>query len=83
MDEKQAFEKVNELLENTDYPLKITSMADIEDFLLDDENRRFEEYAVIGRIYDDLRGKPEIDRYPDVSIRKEEEEHGDKGSSLY
>ncbi|MFZ5988902.1 MAG: hypothetical protein ACOYWZ_17490 [Bacillota bacterium] len=66
MDEKQAFSKINELLEVTDYPIRITSVGDIEDFLLDDANRRFEEYAVIGRIYDDLRGRPEIDRYNDV-----------------
>ena len=74
MDEKQAFERINELLEPTDYPVKITSMADIDDFLLDDDNRRFEQYAVIGRIYDNLQGRPEIDRYSDVSMPKEEEQ---------
>ncbi len=74
MDEKQLFDKINEMLEVTDYPVKITSVADIDDFLLDDDNRRFEQYEVIGRMYDDLRGKPEIDRYPDVSIEKEEEQ---------
>ncbi|GEM_PF-974114 len=75
MDEKQVFDKINELLEDTDYPVKITSVADIDDFLLDDDNRRFEQYEVIGRMYDDLREKPEIDRYSDVSIEKEEEQH--------
>ena len=83
MDTKQTFEKVNELLEDTDYPVRITSMADIEDFLLDDNNRRFEEYAVIGRMYDDMRGKPEIDRYSDVSFDEEEEQHqGEKETSI-
>ncbi len=75
MDEKQVYDTINELLEDTDYPVKITSVADLDDFLLDDANRRFEQYEVIGRMYDDLRGKPEIDRYPDVSIEKEEEQH--------
>ncbi len=74
MNEKQVFDKINELLEDTDYPLKISSIADIDDFLLDDDNRRLEQYEVIGRMYDDLRGKPEIDRYPDVSIPKEAEQ---------
>lgn len=74
MDEKQVFDKINELLEDTDYPVKITSVGDIDDFLLDDDNRRFEQYEVIGRMYDDLRGKPEIDRYQDVSVQKEAEE---------
>lgn len=74
MDENQTFQKINELLINTDYPVRITSVADIEDFLLDDDNRRFEEYPVIGRMYDDLRGKPEIDRYLDVSMQKDAEQ---------
>lgn len=74
MDEKQTFDKINDLLEETDYPLKIESVADIDDFLLDDDNRRFEQYAVIGRIYDDLRGKPEVDRYADVGVSKEGEQ---------
>ena len=74
MDEQKVFDKMNELLTETDYPVKITSVADVDDFLLDDDNRRFEQYAVIGRMYDDLRGKPEIDRYQDVSIPKEAEQ---------
>jgi len=74
MNENQAFEKINELLYDTDYPVRITSVGDIDDFLLDDDNRRFEQFAVIGRIYDDLVGKPEIDRYSDVSMMKDEEE---------
>lgn len=66
MDENQIFSKINELLEDTDYPTRITSRADIDDFLLDDSNRRFEFYATIGRLYDDLREKPQIDRYKDI-----------------
>lgn len=74
MNEKQVFDKINELLADTDYPVKITSIGDLDDFLLDDDNRRFEQYAAIGRMYDDLRGKPEIDRYNDVSVSKEAEQ---------
>ncbi len=74
MDERQVFYKINEMLYETDYPVKITSVADLDDFLLDDDNRRFEQYEEIGRLYDDLRGKPEIDRYADVSMPKEAEQ---------
>lgn len=76
MNQKEAFDKINEMLEITDYPITIRSMGDIEDFLLDDNNRRLtEQYAVIGRIYDDLRGRPEIDRYPEPSIGRDGEEN--------
>ena len=54
MDEKQIYEEINGLLDETDYPLEIKSIADIEDFLNDDENRRFDAYEEIGRLYDDL-----------------------------
>lgn len=74
MDRKQTYDRINELLEDTDYPMKIKSIADIDDFLMDDDNRRFEAYPVIGRLYDDLVGKPEIDRYNDVSMQKDEEQ---------
>ncbi len=74
MSQKQAFDKINKMLEETDYPVKITSLADLDDFLLDDDNRRLSQYEAIGRIYDDLRGKPEIDRYNDASIIKDEEQ---------
>lgn len=75
MDQKQAFDKINGMLAETDYPETITSIRDIESFLLDDSNRRFiEQYVAIGRIYDDLQGKPEIDRYPEPSVIKHEEE---------
>lgn len=49
----------------------------MEDFLLDDDNRRFEEYAVIDRMYDELVGNHEIDRYSDVSMEKEAETNKD------
>lgn len=76
MDEREVFDKINGMLDETDYPITIRSVGDIEDFLLDDSNRRFdEEYAVIGRMFDELMGRPDIDRYPEPSIGKDEEEH--------
>mgnify|MGYP005845637473 CR=1 FL=1 len=63
MDHSEIYDQINGLLEDTDYPLAIKNIADIEDFLTDDSNRRFEAYAVIGRLYDDLRQRNEIDRY--------------------
>jgi hypothetical protein len=76
MEERDAFDKINGMLEDTDYPITIRSTGDIEDFLLDDSSRRFiNQYAAIGRIYDDLRGRPDIDRYPEPSVEKIGEEH--------
>ena len=76
MDEGDAFDKINGMLDDTDYPITISSIGDIEDFLLDDGNRRFtSQYAAIGRIYDDLRGRPDIDRYMEPSVGKKAEEH--------
>ncbi|MCX8131232.1 MAG: hypothetical protein N3I35_14185 [Clostridia bacterium] len=76
MDEKQAFDKINGMLADTDYPETISSIRDIESFLLDDSNRRFiDQYVAIGRIYDDLRGRPDIDRYSEPSVIKYEEEY--------
>ena len=73
MDEKQVFDKINEMLEDTDYPIRITNVADLDDFLLDDDNRRFEEYFVIGRMYDNLKGQTEINGYLDESMDIDEE----------
>ena len=78
----QDFDKINDLLEDTDYPVTIRDMADLEDFLLDDSNRRFKQYAVIGRMYDDLCNVPEIDRYPEPSDELEEEEIKNPGGAF-
>lgn len=76
MDEAEAFDKINGMLDDTDYPITIRGFGDIEDFLLDDGNRRFiDQYAAIGRIYDDLRGRPDIDRYMEPAVGKKDEEH--------
>lgn len=75
MDQQQAFDKINGMLAETDYPETITSIRDIESFLLDDSNRRFiDQFVAIGRIYDDLSGRPDIDRYPEPSQIKYEEQ---------
>jgi hypothetical protein len=76
MDQRDAFDKINGMLEDTDYPITIRNIGDVEDFLLDDSSRRFiNQYAAIGRIYDDLRDRPDIDRYPEPSDEKKNEEH--------
>jgi len=66
MDEKAVFKMVNSLLEATDYPLEIKNVNDLTDFLNDENNKRFEQYAEIGRLYDHLVSKPEIDRSREV-----------------
>lgn len=63
MDERQIYNEINGLLEETDYSLEIKSVADLEDFLNDEENRKFEVYDEIVKLYDDLLFLPEDDRY--------------------
>lgn len=70
---QKAFEQINELLADTDYPVRITAVGDIEDFLLDDDNRRLEQYPAIGRIFDELRGRSETGFIKDVSKDMEAE----------
>ena len=65
MDERQVFDKINGLLAGTDYPLEIRSVADLEDFLNDDDNRRLEAFEVIGRLYDGLVYREGTDRFPE------------------
>jgi hypothetical protein len=75
MEQKEAFDKINGMLAETDYPVTISSLEDISDFLMDDSNRRFtEEYPVMGRVYDDLSGRPDVDRYPEPAVGKDHEE---------
>lgn len=66
MEEKEILERINDMLAITDYSLEIKSIADLEEFLNDDDNRRFEEYEEIGRLYDDLLYQDEMDRYPEL-----------------
>ena len=74
MDRKEAYDLINGMLEDTDYPITIKNIGDLEDFLLDDSSRRFsEQYAAIGRIYDELSHGPDIDRYSEPPIGKEED----------
>ncbi|HOV26089.1 MAG TPA: hypothetical protein PK566_07005 [Pseudobacteroides sp.] len=64
MDRKEAYDLINGMLEDTDYPITIKNIGDVEDFLLDDSNRRFpEQYAAIGRIYDELSAAPHKSAY--------------------
>ncbi|MCX7841663.1 MAG: hypothetical protein N2489_01135 [Clostridia bacterium] len=65
MNEKEIFDKINDMLTDTDFPLEIRSIADLEDFLNDDDNRRFESFELIGRLYDNLVYRNEVDRYPE------------------
>lgn len=54
MDRDQIFERINRLLEDTDYPVEITDIEELEEFLNDDGNSEFDAYEEIGRLYDQL-----------------------------
>lgn len=49
-----AFTKINDLLEGTDYPNDIKDVSELEDFLNDVDNQQYDEFEEIERIYDEL-----------------------------
>ncbi len=51
-DRQDLFDKVNELLENTDITYELKDVSDLESFLENEENQQYEEYEEIERIYD-------------------------------
>ncbi|MCX7923745.1 MAG: hypothetical protein N3B21_17310 [Clostridia bacterium] len=66
MDEKKIFKEINEMMEATDYPYEFSSVGDITNFLSDESNKRYQEqYSIIGRYYDEMVGRPQIDREMD------------------
>ncbi len=67
MGEREVFDRINALLAETDYPFEIRTLADLEDFLNDDQNRDIEAFEMIGRLYDNLAYGDENDKYPEVN----------------
>jgi hypothetical protein len=55
-----TIERINELLENTDYPMEIKDISDLEDFLNEMENQQYEEYEEIDKLYNDLMEEPDL-----------------------
>lgn len=53
-DKYEVIERVNELLENTNYPMEIKDLTDLEDFLNELDNQQYEEYDEIEKLYNDL-----------------------------
>jgi len=54
MDTNYLFEKINMLLENINYPVEITDITELEEFLNNEENAIYEEYDEIAQIYDQI-----------------------------
>ena len=54
MDERTIVDKVNRLLEDTDFPLEVSDLTDIEDFLSDENNTDLEVYEEIENLYSQL-----------------------------
>lgn len=65
MEERRVFNMINEMLEDTDYPLEIRNMADLEEFLNDEDNREMEAYEEIGKLYDNLVFMDDMDGFPE------------------
>lgn len=54
MGRNEIIERVNELMENADYPIEIKDISDIEDFLNEEDNQTLEEYEEVEKMYNDL-----------------------------
>lgn len=52
--DQEIYDKINELLETTDYGDEIRDMSELEGFLEDDENQQLEEYEEIEKLYNML-----------------------------
>lgn len=50
-DNQEIFDRINELLENTNLSYEIKDEADLEGFLEDDENQQYEEYEEVEKLY--------------------------------
>lgn len=54
MDEQKIIEKVNQLLEQEGYTFEVTDLADIENFLSQEENADLEVYEEVENLYSQL-----------------------------
>ncbi|MEN6315180.1 MAG: hypothetical protein ABFD25_13145 [Clostridiaceae bacterium] len=50
-DDQEIYDRINELLEDTDYGYEIKDVSELEDFLEDEENQQLEEYEEIEKLY--------------------------------
>jgi len=61
MDKQEIYDKINELMENSDLSYEIKDISDLEDFLEDDENQQREEYEEIEKFYTALMEDTDFD----------------------
>jgi predicted house-cleaning noncanonical NTP pyrophosphatase (MazG superfamily) len=54
IERQDVIDKINEILENSDYAIEIKDISDLEDFLNDDENQVLEEYEDIEKLYTEM-----------------------------
>ncbi len=53
-DKQEIFDRINELLENTDLSYEIKDTSDLESFLDNIDNQQYEEYEEIENLYNEL-----------------------------
>lgn len=53
-DRQDIYNRINELLENTDYPYEVSDISDVENFLEDEENQQYEVYEEIEELYNEM-----------------------------
>jgi len=54
MNEKAVVDKINRVLEKADYPIEMSDISDVENFLSDRNNIRLEVYEEVEQLYSQL-----------------------------
>jgi hypothetical protein len=59
MEERMVYDRINEMLADTEYSLEVRDIADIEEFLNDQSNTELDVYDEITELYNKLLEEPE------------------------
>jgi hypothetical protein len=58
MEERMVYDRINEMLADTEYSLEVRDIADIEEFLNDQSNTELDVYDEITELYNKLLEEP-------------------------
>lgn len=61
MDERTIYDRINDMLADTEYPIEIRDIVDIEEFLNDTSNTELDVYDEITELYNQLLEEPEVE----------------------
>lgn len=61
IEKNEFFERLNEIMENVDYPMEFKDVSDVEDFLNEEDNQTLDEYEEIEKLYNDLMEENDVE----------------------